>query len=368
MKDLTTLTDAQQLPKLIALYLPQYHPVPENDAWWGKGFTEWTNVTRAKPQFLGHYQPHLPADLGFYDLRLPETRQAQVALARQYGIHGFCYYHYWFHGKRLLERPINEVLASGQPDFPFCLCWANESWSRAWTNQAREFLVEQTYSHADDLEHSRWLAQAFADQRYIRLNGKPLLLIYRPRHLPKSSIDTLRSEAQRLGIGELYLCAVESNDRAIHEDPTTLGFDAAVEFQPNSLHMPPASTFSKIWRHATAKLNKANSHLVIDYDHFASFVMRQPDPAYKRFRCVTPSWDNSSRRKQFALILHNSTPALYQRWLEWAIGKTINAPTAERIVFVNAWNEWAEGNHLEPDQKWGHAYLEATRNALQKYA
>src|SRR4029077_7166935 len=198
--------------KLIAFYLPQYHPIPENDDWWGKGFTEWTNVTKARPWFRGHYQPHLPADLGFYDLRLPETREAQANLARQYGIHGFCYYHYWFNGRRLLERPFNEVLASGSPDFPFCLCWANENWTRAWDGLEREVLIQQHYDSNDDLAHIRWLANAFRDPRYIRVHGKPLFLVYRVASLPDpmQTVSIWREEARRLGIGELFLCAVES--------------------------------------------------------------------------------------------------------------------------------------------------------------
>src|SRR5215475_4957626 len=176
-------------PRLVAFYLPQYHPIPENDEWWGTGFTEWTNVVSAKPVFAGHYQPHLPADLGFYDLRLPEVRQAQADLARNHGIHGFCYYHYWFQGRRLLRRPFDEVLRSGQPDFPFCLCWANENWTRVWDGSDKKLLIEQTYSADDDLAHIRWLAPAFRDPRHIRVEGKPLFLVYRARKLP----DPLRT-------------------------------------------------------------------------------------------------------------------------------------------------------------------------------
>ncbi|HEX5272668.1 MAG TPA: glycoside hydrolase family 99-like domain-containing protein, partial [Gemmataceae bacterium] len=222
------------VPRLVAFYLPQYHPIPENDAWWGPGFTEWRNVVRARPLFPGHYQPHLPADLGFYDLRVPEARAAQADLARAHGIHGFCYYHYWFGGRRLLERPFAEVLATGRPDFPFCLCWANENWTRAWDGQTRHMLVGQTYSEEDDVNHLRWLATAFRDPRYIRVEGKPLFLVYRALRIPSplSTTTRWREEARKLGVGELYLCRVESfpDERG---DPAALGFDAAVEFQPD---------------------------------------------------------------------------------------------------------------------------------------
>jgi lipopolysaccharide biosynthesis protein len=185
--------------RLIAFYLPQYHPIPENDAWWGKGFTEWTNVSKATPLFPGHYQPHLPADLGFYDLRLADARQAQADLAAQHGLDGFCYYHYWFGGKRLLERPFNDVLASGKPKLPFCLCWANESWSRRWLGEAKDVLMRQSYSLDDDVNHARWLIGAFSDFRYIQVEGRPMFLVYRPTDLldPQRTTDTWRSECVR---------------------------------------------------------------------------------------------------------------------------------------------------------------------------
>jgi len=219
-------------PRVIAFYLPQYHPIPENDAWWGKGFTEWTNVTKARPLFRGHYQPHLPADLGFYDLRVAESREAQAELARQYGVTGFCYYHYWFAGKRLLNRPFDEVLMSGKPDFPFCLCWANENWTRIWDGGEDEVLMKQTYSEEDDVAHIRWLTRAFADERYIRIDGKPIFIIYRAHKLPnlKRTTDLWRHECRRLGVGELFLCRVDT--AADTSPPSEVGLDAAVEFQP----------------------------------------------------------------------------------------------------------------------------------------
>ncbi len=220
--------------RTLAFYLPQFHPIPENDAWWGQGFTEWTNVVKAQPQFRGHYQPHLPSDTGFYDLRLPEARQLQADLAQQYGLHGFCYYHYWFNGKRLLERPFQEVLTSGKPDFPFCLCWANEDWTRAWDGRSGEILLQQHYSEQDDREHIRTLAPAFRDPRYVRIENKPLFLVYRASRIPDPLASTTiwREEAHRLGLGELFLAKVESFSSE-QSDPQALGFDAAVEFQPD---------------------------------------------------------------------------------------------------------------------------------------
>jgi lipopolysaccharide biosynthesis protein len=357
------------LLRAIAFYLPQYHPIPENDQWWGKGFTEWTNVSKAKPLFPGHYQPHLPADLGFYDLRLPETRQSQADLAKSYGIHGFCYYHYWFNGKRLLERPVNDILASGQPDFPFCLCWANENWTRRWDGLEREMLMEQVYSEEDDRQHMQWLAQAFKDPRYIRIDGKPLFLVYRTERIPDplTTAKTWREEAHKLGIGEIFLCKVESFADE-HSDPSLIGFDASVEFQPDWQRLGSRLQQGKLYRLAR-KLRLAEKayadNNIYDYMTMVERMLAKPASDYKRFPCVTPSWDNSSRRtKGNATILRNSTPEIYERWLKEVVKKTLSNESSEKIIFINAWNEWAEGNHLEPCQKWGHAYLEATQRAL----
>jgi len=365
----------QHTVKPIAFYLPQYHPIPENDEWWGKGFTEWRNVTKAEPLFPGHYQPHLPADLGFYDLRLPESRQAQAELAREYGIYGFCYYHYWFNGRRILERPFNEVLSSGKPDFPFCLCWANENWTRTWDGQSRNILLEQKYNEDDDREHIRSLVRAFQDDRYIRINGKPLFLVYRASLIPNplKTTSIWREEAQKLGIGELYLCRVESNFSGEHGDPTQLGFDAAIEFQPNlnpdSKHPSLPLRRRRLW-HWSRKLGLSHKaygdNQIYEYSSLVERMIQRKAPSYKRFPCVTPSWDNTARRKSGASIFKGSTPEVYERWLNHAIGNLPANLPAERIIFINAWNEWAEGNHLEPCQKWGHAYLEATCRALSE--
>ncbi len=364
------MTATPALPvRTIAFHLPQFHPIPENDEWWGKGFTEWTNVTRARPVVPGHYQPKLPSDLGFYDLRLPEARLAQAELASAYGIDAFCYYHYWFNGRRLLNRPVDEILASGKPDFPFCLCWANENWTRAWDGGTQQLLVEQHYSEADDLAHIRHLLPILADSRYVRVGGRPLLLVYRTELLPDAArtADVWRNEAIRAGVGDLFLARVESMRSDIN--PEQIGFDAAVEFAPDwrKVRYLPINRIKR----ALIKLGLVPKgyldHRFTDYNALVRAMLEKPIPAFRRYRCVTPSWDNSARRKNNAAIFINSSPDAYGAWLKEIILQEISAnrPGNEKLVFVNAWNEWAEGNYLEPDQRWGRAYLEATLKAVE---
>ena len=353
--------------RALAFYLPQFHPIPENDAWWGPGFTEWRNVVRARSLFPGHVQPQLPADLGFVDLRVPETREAQAALAREHGITGFVYYHYWFTGRRLLDRPFREVLDSGQPDFPFALCWANEDWTRAWDGASGEALIRQEYSAADDREHIRHLLPAFADPRYVRVDGRPLFLVYTASRLPEPArtTDRWREEASRAGIGDLYLCRVEHNREA--GDPTALGFDAAVEFQPAFADLGPAQRRSlpaRIVRRLHLSNQAYRSHRIYDYGSIVDRMLARPPAPYKRFPCVSPGWDNTPRRRHQAVIFRDSSPAEYERWLRTAVERFAPFGPGEDLVFVNAWNEWAEGNHLEPCRQWGRAYLEATRHVL----
>jgi lipopolysaccharide biosynthesis protein len=354
--------------RLICFYLPQFYPIPENDEWWGKGFTEWTNVVRAKPLFPGHYQPHLPADLGFYDLRLPEAREAQAALAREHGVNGFCYYHYWFNGRRVLERPFNEVLASGKPDFPFCLCWANENWTRMWDGGENNVLLAQNYTHADDLAHIQSLLPAFRDPRYIRIDDRPLFLVYRTGLLPnpRRTAEIWRETARRSGVGDPYLVRVESHFELT--DPREIGFDASVEFAPfNGETMPPMGrdAFGKFLVRLSL-LNRAFlDNAIFEYAEMAESMMTRPDPPFTRFHCVSPGWDNTARRKAGAMVLARSSPQVFQRWVQVAVARTQKKFSGdEGLVFINAWNEWAEGNHLEPDLHWGRAYLEATRAGL----
>ena len=356
--------------RALAFCLPQYHPTPENDAWWGPGFTEWRNVAKARPLFRGHYQPHLPADLGFYDLRLAETRAAQADLARAHGIEGFCYYHYWFTGRRVLELPFREVLASGEPDFPFCVCWANEDWTRVWDGRSGERLLVQQYSEEDDRRHIRSLFEAFTDRRYVRVDGKPVFLVYWASRLPdaRRTTDVWREEAATAGVGELYLCRVETEPYD-GIDPAAHGFDAAVEFQPDwgNLGRPRQR---RLPLRAARRLYGSRSayrwHRIFDYRTVVERMLRRDPAPYKRYPCVTPSWDNTPRRKYNGVVLSDSSPEEYERWLRAVVTRFEPFGAGEDLGFVNAWNEWAEGNHLEPDRRWGHGYLEATRRALAR--
>lgn len=336
----------------LAFYLPQFHPIPENDEWWEPGFTEWTNVTRAVPAFEGHHQPHLPADLGFYDLRLAEARSAQAELAHQYGIQGFVYYHYWFEGKRLLETPFEQVRATGAPDFPFALCWANEDWRSRWNGTTGELLMKQTYSRADDEAHIQYLIECFRDPRYIRIDGKPIFLVYRAAALPnpRRTAALWRARAREAGVGELLLLRVESGFPGETGDPEAIGFDAAVEFQPD-------------W----GRLPVPDAHLapraVIDYNDVVDAMLEKPKVPYRRFPGVTPRWDNTARRPSDGVIFRNSSPSAYGRWLR-DVAERVKREDSDPVIFVNAWNEWAEGNHLEPCSVYGHQYLEAHANAV----
>jgi len=355
--------------RLIAFYLPQFHPIPENDRWWGPGFTEWTNVTRARPLFRGHYQPHLPADLGFYDLRLPEAREAQAGLARTHGISGFCYYHYWFGGRRLLERPLDEVLASGRPDFPFCLCWANETWSRRWSGEERDILIAQNYPAGDDRRHAEWLLRAFDDGRYLRVGQRPIFLIYRPHDLPnpRETVEVFRSTATRAGQPEPWLVAVDAH--RLMTDFRDLGFDANLGFSPQLSVFGPVCSYDPP---ALSKL-KANVQLGVP-----SAALKLCDDAEARRRtrniprppgtlpCCYVSWDNSPRRGRNGIVYLNGSPERFEKDLEQFVADAQALPPESRLVFVNAWNEWAEGNHLEPDQRYGLAYLEAVRRVADR--
>jgi lipopolysaccharide biosynthesis protein len=353
---------------VVAFYLPQFHPIPENDEWWGRGFTEWRNVAKARPLFRGHYQPHLPGELGFYDLRVPEVREHQAELARSHGISAFCYYHYWFDGRRLLERPFEEVLASGRPDFPFLLCWANENWTRVWDGGARNVLMPQAYSDEDDVRHFQWLARAFEDPRYVRVDGKPIFLVYRASDLPdvRRTTETWRREARRMGIGDLYLCRVDSFHSERQHPPGEWGFDAAVGFIPDYTTLGRPLRRSLFFRGARTLGFTSTGYRqhVFSYDAVVDDMLSRPVPEYPRLPCVTVAWDNSARRSVEAVIFRDATPESYERWLRVEAERLRARTDIPHLLFVNAWNEWAEGSHLEPDAKWGRAYLEATRRVV----
>lgn len=363
--------------KPIAFYLPQFHPIPENDEWWGKGFTEWTNVGKAKPLFRGHYQPHVPADLGYYDLRLPEVRQLQAEMARDNGIYGFCYYHYWFNGRRILETPFNEVFSTGKPDFPFMLCWANENWTRRWDGYENDILLEQNYSFEDDLEHIRYLIPIFKDKRYIKVNDKPVFCVYRSTLFPniEKTINIWREEAFKEGF-ELYICRIETLGSVGKN--FLKGFDAAIDFEP----FANLASYNEDWGNNKIKflkhkiINKLNRILkketgtILDYSDYAEWIIKNNSKVnneYKRYPGITPSWDNSARKKNNYLIMHNSSPTLYKKWLSSILDNFTPFSEEENFLFINAWNEWAEGNHLEPDLKWGKEYLLKTKETILKF-
>jgi lipopolysaccharide biosynthesis protein len=354
---MTAIPRQPTTPAVLAFYLPQFHPIPENDQWWGTGFTEWRNVARARPLYDDHYQPHLPGELGFYDLRMPHVRSAQADLAAAHGITGFCYYHYWFHGRRLLEMPFSEVLRTGEPDFPFCLCWANEPWTRNWDGGDRDVLVSQSYSPQDDREHITFLIEAFRDGRYIRVGDRPVLFVYNVASLPDPEQTTKlwRQECERAGIGDPYLVQFETF--GLNDDPAVRGFDASAEFLPHQV----------LLNMTAAQRNRVDDpeyhNEIFWYDDLAEVQADRDLPPWTRYQCVVPNWDNTPRKPNGgANLFLGSTPDTYERWLRASVHKAQMA--RHEFVLLNAWNEWAEGAHLEPDVRHGRAYLEATARAL----
>ncbi|WP_119717251.1 glycoside hydrolase family 99-like domain-containing protein [Cognatilysobacter tabacisoli] len=342
---------------LVAFYLPQFHTIPENDEWWGKGFTEWRNVARALPQFEGHAQPRLPGDLGFYDLRNPQVLRDQAELAQAYGIGAFCMYFYWFGGKTLLELPHQQWLNDPSITLPICLCWANENWTRTWDGRAEDVLIAQQHSLEDDLAYIAHVAQYLRDPRYLRVDGKPLLLVYRPGKLPdpKATADRWRSWCRDNGIGELCIGYVQSFERP---DPRDIGFDVAVEFPPN------LSTPTNITERQTL-LNPDYQGEVLDWRDVAREYSERPMPEYRLFPGVNCGWDNEPRKPgRGRTFIHASTHG-FSEWVRATIDNRLSrTPDADRHVFVNAWNEWAEGAVLEPDGRHGLAWLHACRRGL----
>lgn len=346
--------------RLVAFYLPQFHPIRENDEWWGKGFTEWTNVTKAQPLFPGHHQPHLPAELGFYDLRVREVRREQINLAKSYGIDAFCYYYYWFSGKRLLDTPLEDMLNDPGSDMPFCLCWANENWTRRWNGGEQDVLIEQEYRAEDAQKFIRDITPYIRDPRYLKVDGKPILLIYRPQVIPEilEVVKVWREYCAQAGIGEIHLSAVLTFGNFDYE---CFGFDSGVQFPPHNRQELGVRYVNQQIRFSTPFDGG-----VMLFHELANAYLSKTDKGRNIFRGVFPSWDNTARSRHRALIFLNGSPGNYEYWLDQAIKKTQkDYPIHDRLIFINAWNEWAEGCHLEPDRKYDKAFLEATLRAKQ---
>lgn len=343
--------------RAIAFYLPQFHAIPENDRWWGEGFTEWTNVRRAEPQFPGHGQPKSPGALGWYDLTSPGVAAAQAELAKAHGLAGFCYYFYWFNGHRLLERPLEAMVASGSPDFPFCVCWANENWTRRWDGLDSEVLMAQHYSLEDSERLFDEFLRLFRDRRYLRVDGRPLLLVYKPVLIPElaRTVERWRAQAARSGERAPYLVACETTDS---RQPLDAGFDATVEFPPHR--------HRAVWMNAQiAGLDPGFRGIVTSYRAQVIQSLTRRTGGARRLRCVFPSWDNTARRGRDATVFAGSSPELFGHWVEAMVRDTRRRLSGdERLLFVNAWNEWAEGCCLEPDARYGTRYLEALRDGL----
>jgi hypothetical protein len=345
--------------RLVAFYLPQYHPMPENDNWWGKGFTEWTNVSKSIPIFNGHYQPHLPDELGFYDLRVPEVMQRQIELAKMYGIYGFCFYYYWFGGKRLLERPLNQFLQNPDYHLPFCICWANENWTRRWDGLESEILIGQNHSPDEDLQFIKDIIPILADPRYIRIDNRPLLIIYRPELFPDMAATLKRwnNVCIQAGIGELYVLGALTFG---YTDPRVFGLEAGIEFPPHNMVLTDVTDQIPVF-------NKNFRGKVYYFPEWLDQKNHLKDYPFKTFKCVFPNWDNTARKPNEANILIGTSPEVYKRWLLDVCNYTrMHFPSDERFVFINAWNEWAEGAHLEPDRKYGYAYLQTTADVIRE--
>ena len=346
--------------KLIAFYLPQFHQIPENDKWWGEGFTEWTNVKKAIPQFKGHYQPHIPGELGYYNLTNKEVMKRQIELAKQYGIYGFCFHHYWFAGKRLLEKPVNMLIENKDLDIPFCLCWANENWTRRWDGLDNEVLIAQKHSPEDDINFIEDISKYFNDTRYIKIDEKPVLIVYRIELFPnpEDTIVRWRKWMEDHGYKGIYLIGAQG---FACKNPTKYGLDAAVEFPPNGMYKYNYISSQVSFKNPNFKGN------IVDYSYYVNnkLYLKEDKEKYNLFKTIIPSWDNTPRRGNKSTIFYNSSPELYKQWLKDIIIYTKTKKNKdEQFVFINAWNEWGEGAYLEPDVKYGYSYLNSTKEAI----
>lgn len=360
-------------PRIIAFYLPQFHPFKENNEWWGEGFTEWNNVTQAQSLFKGHYQPRFPSTLGYYDLRVAEIREQQAVLAKEAGIEGFCYWHYWFEGQELMERPFWEMVNSGNPDFPFCIGWANESWkSKMWRKDGTldvgtKLLIEQTYSNKDDVEHFYRLLRVFKDPRYIKVSGAPLVFIHRATDLPESTIETWTKLATENGLpGIHFVGRIPSEEETLSTKVLLLkrGF-SAVTIGHLGESFSKQSIGKKIVRKISALFRYNGCMRVISYkEEMKSLVNVEIDSAEDVYPCIYPNWDHSPRSGRNAFIIHGSTPQLFKNHAKQVFRLLKNKTEEHQIVFLKSWNEWGEGNYMEPDQRFGKAYIYALKEAL----
>ncbi len=350
--------------RVIAFYLPQYHPIRENDSWWGRGFTDWSNVAAAQPLWPGHLQPRQPTALGYYDLRLPASANQQFEMARKYGVDAFCYYYYWFNGRRLLEKPLNDLVEGRSGPFPFCICWVNEEWRRSWDGLSGDVLVPMEHTPESDLAFIKDVVPLLKHPDYVRVDGKPLLLVYRAAGLaqPAETAAKWKAYCRDNGIEDIHLCAMQTFG---FRDPTAVGFDAAVEFPPHapSLNLPELD----FHRESTppADMHPQFQGKIFDYQHLAQCFMRRPPEDYPLHRTCMLAWDNTARRGNDAHVYGHFTVAKYEEWLTVNVAKSV-AERADAVVFVNAWNEWAEGSALEPDRFFGYELLESTRRAKDR--
>lgn len=349
--------------RVIAFYLPQFHPIPENDRWWGKGFTEWTNVKKAVPLFKNHYQPRIPGELGYYDLRNEKTRAAQAKLAHEHGIEGFCYWHYWFgNGKRLLERPFKEVLELGEPDFPFCLAWANESWQGFdFGARGRNLLLEQIYPDKQDIiDHFYTVLPAFKDKRYIQVDGKPLFYIYKPSQIPNPQefIATWQKLAVENNLEGIYFICQSLNENLIKEYMSS-GFNGI-----NTNRFGNLFTRQKI----TTRLKRSILDLPNIFDYKTAFrkLEGEIDSRSNIFPTIMPNWDHTPRTGNKGSLFQDSTPELFKIHVKSVLNRIEDKNNEYKIIFLKSWNEWAEGNYMEPDKRFGRGYLEALRDLIQK--
>lgn len=363
-------------PKIIAFYLPQFYPFKENDDWWGKGFTEWTNVGKAKPLWKGHYQPKVPADLGYYDLRLPEVREQQVELAKEAGVYAFCYWHYWFgNGKRLLERVFNEVLESGKPDFPFCLGWANHSWyAKTWDKDLSkdQLLIEQTYPGIEDeKDHFKFLLKAFNDSRYVKINGCPFLFIYAPQDLPDEYISNFKKWTREAGFKDLYLVA-NLGQKYHKEDFIAKGYNSVVYNRLGEIRQTEYKSLSKekifkikLKRFLKEKITGFPRHALDYKDYYPLLIDKNEDCKNDVIPQIVPQWDHSPRSGNKAVsIFYNATPDNFYLHAKDALNTISKKTEEEQILLLKSWNEWAEGNFMEPDLKYGKGFIQALKKAL----